>query len=205
MSRELKIAAIMLSMLFAVCCVRVESAGADAPGLVSSRRLEQRMNEIIALQQKIDRRTALAQEIHSRLKDQFALVRAEIRDELRQRRIDSYAQAVRWQALDHHLSLAQQLFSYMDALDRRVRGLKNDYQRLGFFYQEAVDDLKVIRTLPSLNITAFMADTSRVIEKSRHNLNQYLVDDHDVVHVRTPKIWHLVIEGKAGVSHAGPG
>ncbi len=205
MQENNKIAPMVLGMLLAACFLRSVSALADAPGDVSSRLLEQRMNEIITLQQKIDHQTAQAQALYSRLADQFALVVAEIRDECRQRAIISYAQAIRWQTLDHHLSLAQQLHSYMRALDRKIQNFKNEYQRLGFFYQEAVDDLKIIKALPSLDITAFMAETGRTIAAVRRDLRRYLVDSRDIEYIHTVRIWKLVAAGTTITSRKGPG
>lgn len=163
-------------------------AGDDAPA-----QLEEKMNQIIELQKKLLEKVSLAENIFKQLEEQLSGLAVEIQDERLRAGVLTYDDAVHHQNLDNRLRLAQQLMSYIKQLKAKIDMFRDGSRQLGFLYQEATDDLKIIQTLSHLKLDDFMVRSNRVITYLKAKMEQKLVRADRIRYEHTNSTWEAII------------
>lgn len=166
---------------------------APAAATSGTQQLEEKMNQIIALQKRISEKITLAEGILRQLDEQLDGLAVEIQDQRLRAGVLAYRDAVRLQGLDYRLRLAQQLLSYIGQLQEKIALFRDGSRQLTFLYQEATDDLKIIQTLSHLRLDDFIARTDRVVAYLQGELSAHLVKAAGVRYQHTAATWEAVL------------
>ncbi len=166
---------------------------AGSPAASGTQQLEEKMNQIIALQKRITERVTLAQGILRQLDEQLDGLAVEIQDERLRAGVLGYRDAVRLKGLDYRLRLAQQLLSYIGQLQEKITTFQDGSRQLSFLYQEATDDLKIIQTLSHMRLDDFISRTDHVIAHLQEELSAHLVKAAGVRYQHTAATWEAVL------------
>jgi hypothetical protein len=78
-------------------------------------------------------------------------------------------------------------------LDDKIGYFKIGNDTLNFFYQQAQDDLLMIKTLNDLEIDKLIAQINEVLDEFIPETGKPLFDVNDVPLVDTKKIWNEIV------------
>jgi len=172
--------------------------------LTKSEMFEQKMQQILAVQDKLSEKRTQAVSIRYKLNEQILALKKEILAEQKDLGITSYEEAVKSPRIYHDMNLIQQLKAYTSKLAERIRYYEEGYVKMGFSYQEAEDNFKMIELWSDTK-------TKRLIAKMDKAMNEYLVvnkphmfTDKQIVLDNPQKIWTEIIQSEMQSRPAGP-
>lgn len=157
-----------------------------------STELKQKMSEINSLQQSLTDKIALAVEKKDQLEQKNQELRSEVRDQKKQFKIDSYQNAIVNARIDYNLKLIQLLLGYIARLNDKIVYFKTGQDTLNFFFQQAQDDLLMIKTLNDLETDKLIAQIDEVLEEYISQTNKPMFDVNDVPLQDTEQIWNEI-------------
>jgi len=157
-----------------------------------STELKLKMSEINTLQHDLSGKIALAQEKRDQMAQKTQELKAEIRDQKEQFDIETYQKALLNARIDYNLKLIQLLFGYMTRLDDKIAYFNTGSETLNFFYQQAQDDLLMIKTLNDLEIDKLIAKINEVLDEYIPQTSKPLFDVSDVPLKDTKQIWQEI-------------
>jgi hypothetical protein len=159
-----------------------------------STELKLKMNEISSLQYNLTEKIALAMEKKDQLKQKARELEIEIRDQKDQFSIENYQKAVLNPRIDYNLKLIQLLLGYLASLDNKIVYYKNGHDTLNFFFQQAQDDLLMIKTLNDLEIDKLIAQINEVLDEYTAGTSKPMFDANDVPLKDTKLLWKEIIK-----------
>ena len=159
-----------------------------------SAKLKLKMNEISSLQHSLKEKIALAVEKKGQLELKARELEKEIRDQKDQFNIKTYQKAVLNPRIDYNLKLIQLLLGYITRLKDKIVYFKNGHGMLNFFYQQAQDDLLMIKTLNDLETDKLIAQINEILDEYTLAASKPMFDDADVPLKDTKLIWKKIIK-----------
>ncbi len=154
-----------------------------------SKELNLKMIDISSLQQTLTDKIALAMEKKVQLNQKNQELEKEIRDQNEQFKIESYEKAILNPRIDYNLKLIQLLLGYIARLNHKIVYFKNGHDMLNFFFQQAQDDLLMIKTLNDLEIDKLIAQINDVLDEYIPQTSKPMFDVNDVPLKDTEQIW----------------
>jgi hypothetical protein len=175
----------------AIVCTAWLCWNVDAKALKTTE-LNQKMSEISSLQEVLAGKIALATEKRNFMEQKILELKEEIKSCSRQLKIPSYQTAVQIPRIDYNLQLVQLLLGYISRLNERIRYFEIGQETLGFFLQQAEDDLMMIKTLNDLETDKLISRINEVLDEYIPESNKSMFDVNDVPLKDTEKIWHEI-------------
>jgi len=159
-----------------------------------STELKLKMTEITSLQQSLSGKIALAEEKKDQLEQKTRELKKEIREQNEQYKINVYQKAVLHPRIDYNLKLIQLLLGYITRLKYKIIYFQNGHDTLNFFFQQAQDDLLMIKTLNDLEIDKLIAQINDVLDEYIPETSKPMFDVNDVPLKDTEQIWQEIIQ-----------
>lgn len=161
-----------------------------------SQELSRALADIRSAEQMINQRTALAEEVRQRLRQQVDGLKAEIQLERRRTSVAAFPQARQIRRIDFNLRLVQQLLGYMDCLDNRIGCFRAAVLALEFHRQQIRDDMLMLRTLNDADTASLMRQLAADIEHFKKQVDRPLVMASSSGLRPLDTIWTEVVQGK---------
>ena len=155
--------------------------------------LNRKMAEISSLQHDLSAKLTLAMEKKKQLKLKAEALKDEIRQEKDHLKIDSYQKAILTPRIDYNLKLIQLLLGYVAGLESKIFYLKNGHETLRYYFQQAQDDLLMIKTLNDLEVDKLIAQINSTLDEYVPETNRPLFDADSVTLKDTEQIWQDII------------
>ena len=159
-----------------------------------STELKLKMTEINTLQQSLTGKIALAMEKKGQLEQKNQELKSEVREQKEQFKIKTYQNAIMNSRIDYNLKLIQLLLGYIARLDHKIVYFKNGHDMLNFFFQQAQDDLLMIKTLNDLEIDKLIAQINDVLDEYTAGTSKPMFDANDVPLKDTRLLWKEIIK-----------
>lgn len=156
--------------------------------------LNRKIAEISSLQQSLSQKISLAMQNQERLKQKVDELEKEIKQEKEQLQIESYLKAIRNPRIEFNLKLIQLLFGYITGFTEKISYFQNGYQTLDFFWQQAQDDLLMIKTLDDMEIDILIVQINSVLDEFIPELSKPIFDANEIASKDTEKIWNEIIQ-----------
>jgi hypothetical protein len=154
-----------------------------------STDLKLKMTEINTLQQSLTGKITLAMEKKEHLEQKNQELKSEVREQNEQFKIKTYQNAIMNSRIDYNLKLIQLLLGYIARLDDKIVYFKTGHATLNFFFQQAQDDLLMIKTLNDLEIDKLIAQINDVLDEYIPQTSKPMFDANDVPLKDTEQIW----------------
>lgn len=161
-----------------------------------STELKLKMTEINTLQHDLSGKIALAQEKRDQMAQKTRELEAEVRDQKEQFDIKTYQKALLNSRIDYNLKLIQLLFGYINRLDDKIVYFNTGSETLNYFYQQAQDDLLMIKTLNDLEINKLIAQINEILDEYIPQTSKPLFDVSDVPLKDTKQIWQEIVKNE---------
>jgi len=155
--------------------------------------LNRKMAEISSLQHSLSDKIALAMEKKAQLEQKTEALKKEIRQEKEQLQIESYHKAVLIPRIDYNLKLIQLLLGYVGSLKEKIEYFQNGQDTLGFYSQQAQDDLLMIKTLNDLEVDKLIAQINSALDEYTSEAGKPLFDVDGVPLKDTVQIWDDIV------------
>jgi len=156
--------------------------------------LNRKMAEISSLQQGLSDRLALAIDKKKLLEQKAQALKEEIRQKKSQLQIDSYQKAILTPRIDYNLKLIQLLLGYVTGLDDKIVYLQNGHEILQYYFQQAQDDLLMIKTLNDLEVDKLIAQINSALDEFTPQTTRPLFDADGVALKDTEQIWKEIVD-----------
>jgi len=167
--------------------------------LSKSEMFEQKMQRILAVRDKLSEKRTQAASIREKLNEQMLALRREILAEQRELGIASYEEAVKSPRIYYDIKLIQQLKAYTSELAERIRYFEDGYDKMGFRYQEADDNFKMIELWSDTKIKRLMAKIDKAVNEYLSVNKPHMFTNKQIVLDNPRKIWTEVIHTTGGV------
>ena len=176
----------------------VSSPQAEAkPGpLTKSEMFEQKMQQILAVHDKLSEKRALAVSIRERLNEQILALELEISAKQRAMEITSYEEAVKSPRIYYNIQLIQQLKAYTSKLAERIRHYEDGYDKMRFRYQEADDNFKIIELWSDTKTKKLMTKIDKAINEYQAENKPHMFTNKQIVLDKPLKIWTEITHSK---------
>jgi len=156
--------------------------------------LNRKMVEISSLQNSLSEKIALAMEKKQQLEQKTAALKEEIRQEKEQLQIESYRHATLTPRIDYNLKLIQLLLGYVTSLREKIVYFQNGHETLGFYFQQAQDDLLMIKTLNDMEVDKLIAQINSALDEYTPETTNPLFDAGGVPLKDTEQIWKEIVD-----------
>lgn len=191
----------MKKSLFGYVIVTIVSLGvcSFAFGAVNVAKLDllqQRINEIQALQTRMDDIRSQAVALQSTLQGKADTYSKEIRKEQADRDLKNYQQAIKVYRVRFNLKLVQQINAYLAAVSERIVFFQEGREQVDFLYQQAQDDLKMVQTLSNMEIAGFIDRMDQVLSKYEKAVNSSLFDIEKIQQPELKALWQAISTSK---------
>ncbi|UCD77055.1 MAG: hypothetical protein JSW26_16685 [Desulfobacterales bacterium] len=176
-----------------VVCVLWFYGAMDANGLKTTE-LNRKMSEISSLQHNLTGKIAQADEKRDQLQQRVLELKNEIKAQMGQYMIESYQMAIQNPRIDYNLKLIQLLLGYIARLNEKIEYFKNGNETLTFYFQQAEDDLLMIKTLNDLETDKLIGQINAILDEYIPETGKPMFDVNDVPLKDTEKIWSEIIK-----------
>ncbi|MCD6293329.1 MAG: hypothetical protein J7M20_00045, partial [Deltaproteobacteria bacterium] len=167
------------------------------PGpLTKSEMFEQKMQQILAVRDKLSEKRALAASIREKLNGQVLTLKLEVLAKQRAIKITSYEEAVKSPRINYNIKLIQQLKAYTSKLTERIRYYEEGYDKMCFRYQETEDNFKIIELWSDTKIKRLMAKTDKAINEYQAASKPHMFTNKQIVLDKPLKIWTEITQSK---------
>ena len=183
-----------LSLSCAVMLIGLLGVGSVHATGNKSTELKLKMTEMSSLQQSLTGKIAQAMEKKDQLEQKTRELESEVRDQKEQFEIETYQSAVLNARIDYNLKLIQLLLGYITRLNNKIAYFKTGHDMLDFFFQQAQDDLLMIKTLNDLEIDKLIAQINEVLDEYITQTSKPMFDVNDVPLKDTEQIWNELIK-----------
>ena len=154
--------------------------------------LNRKMSEISSLQHDLSEKIALALAKKEQLMQKAESLKHEIRQEKEQMQIESYQKALLIPRIDYNLKLIQLLRGYTTSLQEKIDYFQNGHDTLDFYFQQAQDDLLMIKTLNDLEVDKLIAQINSALDEYTPETTRPLFDVDGVPLKDTEQIWNEI-------------
>lgn len=165
----------------------------DANGLKTTE-LNRKMSEISSLQQNLKGMIALAAEKRGNMEQRVIELQNEIKAQNKQFKFQSYRAALQNPRIDYNLKLIQMLRGYIARLNQRIEYFENGNETLTFFFQQAEDDLMMIKTLNDLETAKLISQINEILDEYIPETRKPMFDVNDIPPEDTEKIWNKIVK-----------
>lgn len=191
----------MKKSLFGYVIVTIVSLGVcsftfGAVNVAKLDLLQQRINEIQALQTRMDDIRSQAVALQSTLQGKADTYSKEIRKEQADRDLKNYQQAIKVYRVRFNLKLVQQINAYLAAVSERIVFFQEGREQVDFLYQQAQDDLKMVQTLSNMEIAGFIDRMDQVLSKYEKAVNSSLFDIEKIQQPELKALWQAISTSK---------
>ena len=155
--------------------------------------LNRKIAEISSLQQSLSEKITLALDKKKQLELKAEALKNEIRQEKNQLQIDSYQEAILIPRIDYNLKLIQLFLGYVTSLNEKIVYFQNGHETLGFYFQQAQDDLLMIKTLNDLEVDKLIALINSALDEFSPETTRPLFDVDGVLLIDTEQIWNDIV------------
>ena len=164
------------------------------PPPTRSEMFEQKMDQILAVRDKLSEKRAQAASIREKLNEQILALKLEVLAKQRVMGMTSYEEAVKSQRIDYNIKLIQQLKAYTSKLSERIRYYEDGYDKMRFRYQEADDNFKIIELWSDAKTKRLMAKIDRALNEYQAENEPHMFTNKQIVLDNPLKIWTEVIQ-----------
>lgn len=161
---------------------------------LKTTELNRKMSEISSLQQNLSEKIALAAEKKNYMAQKVSELQTEIKAENNQLGIQSYQMAVQHPRIEYNLKLIQLLLGYISRLNERIEYFENGNETLSFFYQQAEDDLMMIKTLNDLETDKLIGQINEILDEYIPETGKPMFDVNDIPLKDLEKIWNEIVK-----------
>ena len=154
--------------------------------------LHRKMAEISSLQHSLSEKITLAMTKKEQLEEKTESLKQEIRHEKEQMQVESYQKAVLIPRIDYNLKLIQLLLGYTTSLEEKIIYFQNGRDTLDFFFQQAQDDLLMIKTLNDLEVDKLIAQINSALDEYTTETTKPLLDADGVPLKDAEQIWNEI-------------
>ena len=155
--------------------------------------LNRKMVEMSSLQQGLSDKIALAMDKRNQLEQKTEALQKEIRQQKDQLQIDSYQKGILTPRIDYNLKLIQLLLGYITGLNSKILYFQNALETLGYYMQQAQDDLLMIKTLNDLEVDKLIAQINSALDEYTPETTKPLFDVDGVSLKDTEQIWNDIV------------
>jgi len=187
MKKHLKSSCAAIAMICILFCGTVSATG------YKTTELNRKMTEITSLQHSLSDKIELAMEKKKQLKQKTEALKEEIKQEKAQLQIESYKRAVLTPRINYNLKLIQLLLGYVASLNEKIKYFQNGHETLGYYFQQAQDDLLMIKTLNDLEVEKLIAQINSILDEYTPETNKPLFDADSVPIEDTERIWNDIV------------
>lgn len=157
-----------------------------------STQLQRAMADIAMLNTQLAQRQADAAQIREQLAARLDAVRTEALQQIRDGRIDSEAEALAHVRLRYDLMLMAEFRAYLDRYARKIAYYRVACDRLGYLYQQADDDLKIVNTLSGVKIEALTSQVEKVLDGYLADAQTIIIEPDTLTFESPQTIWKLL-------------
>ena len=184
MWKDLKCSYAVIALIFFLLGGTVSATG------YKTTELNRKMAEISSLQHSLTEKITLAMDKKKQLEQKTEVLIKEIRQEKEQLQIESYQKAILTPRIDYNLKLIQLLLGYVSGLEEKIVYFQNGHVTLGFYFQQAQDDLLMIKTLNDLEVDKLIAQINSALDEYTPETTRPLFDADGVPLKDTQQIWN---------------
>lgn len=159
-------------------------------------QLRRAMADIALLSGQMNQRKADAVHIREQLADQLKAIEAEAGKIVREEGITSQEKALAHPRLFYDLKLMAEIRAYIDRYSRKIGYYRVAGDRLGYLYQQADDDLKIVNTLSDLKIGALVSQTERILDGYFTDAQTLVIDPQRITIDPPEKMWAQLKTGR---------
>jgi hypothetical protein len=188
MWNQLKFSCVIVGLI-----IFIIGGNASASGYKTTE-LNRKMSEISSLQNGLSAKLALAIDKKKQLNLKAEALKDEIRQEKDQFEINSYQKAILTPRIDYNLKLIQLLLGYVARLEDKILYLQNGNETLRYYFQQAQDDLLMIKTLNDLEVDKLIAQINSALDEYTPETSKPLFDADSVTLKDTEKIWIDIVD-----------
>jgi hypothetical protein len=168
----------------------VWSDNAGAQDLSLDQRLQKQIAAMETMRQNLIAKKQEASALQTWLNQQLQPLVLETERERRRLDVRAYQNVGQYHLLDYHLNLIQQLLSYRNAIDRRLKSLDKTDQQIQHLIREVEDTLKIIESFPR---PATLPKLFKRLQAEQHNFNTIIaraqVDGDTLKYRHTTQTW----------------
>jgi hypothetical protein len=187
MVKYLKSGCAAVALICFLFCGTVSATG------YKTTELNRKIAEITSLQGSLSGKIALAMEKKKQLEQKTETLEEEIKQEKEQLQIKSYQRAVLTPRIGYNLKLIQLLLGYVARLNEKISYFQNGHETLGYYFQQAQDDLLLIKTLNDLEVEKLIAQINSVLDEYTSEITKPLFDVDSVALKNTEQIWNDIV------------
>jgi hypothetical protein len=160
-----------------------------------SDRLRQAMAELSLLNSQLLERKVESEVIRDDLTAQLKQIKAEARKEVVSAGFSNRQQALQHPRILYDLMLMAEIQGYIDRYKNKIGFYRVACDRIGYLYQRADDDLKIVNTLSGMKVEALALQAKQLNETYLAEAQTILIKP-DLIIVDPPeKIWERLISG----------
>ena len=152
-------------------------------------QLRQVMADIALLSGQMNQRKADAETIRDQLASQLKTITSEVRKLIREAGINNQAEALAHPRIYHDLMLMAEMRAYIDRYSRKIGYYRVAGDRLGYLYQQADDDLKIVNTLSDLKIGALVSQTQKILDGYLADAQTLVIHPQRITIAPPEKVW----------------
>ncbi len=183
---------IMLAMLLGWA----HEALSDERGDDAAYLLQQKVDSIQIMTQKIDRQRLQAERLRQRLESERQAVADEIIFELKRVGAKTFKLALHSPRIAYDLKLVGWLDGYLTVLDDRIATYESGTHRLNYLHAKAVDDQKLLQTFAVTGLDSLLSDIEAALDAYRLAAVAPLFDVHTVAVPTAEAAYKAVLQGK---------
>jgi len=157
---------------------------------LKTTELNRKMSEISSLQHNLAAKITLAAEKRNHMEQKIIELQSEIKAQNKQFSIHSYRMAVQNPRIEYNLKLIQLLLGYITRLNERIEYFENGNETLTYFFQQAQDDLMMIKTLNDLETDKLIGQINEILDEYIPETGKPMFDANDVPLKDLEKIWN---------------
>ena len=187
MMKQLRSSCAAIAMIGILFCWPVSAVG------YKTTELNRKMTEITSLQHSLSGKIELAMEKKKQLEQKTEALKEEIKQEKAKLQIESYKRAVLTPRIDYNLKLVQLLLGYVASLNEKIKYFQNGHETLGYYFQQAQDDLLMIKTLNDLEVEKLIAQINSILDEYTPETNKPLFEADSVSIEDTERIWNDIV------------
>jgi hypothetical protein len=177
-----RLSVVLLAILSTTVSTMADANDKDA-------QLRQAMADIALLSTQMNQRQSDAETIRDQLTATLKTIDAEARQIIVEKGIINQEQALSHPRLYHDLQLMAEIQAYIDRYSRKIGYYRVASDRLGYLYQQADDDLKIVNTLSDLKIGALVSQTKKILDGYFADAQTLLIDPERLSIAAPEKMW----------------
>jgi hypothetical protein len=165
----------------------------DVSASEKSERLRQTMADLSLLNSQLLERKTEAESIRADLSVKLMEIKKEARKEIHSARIRNKTEALQHPRILYDLMLMAEIQAYMDRYKKKIGYYRVACDRIGYLYQRADDDLKIVNTLSGMKVEALVSQASQ-LNKTYLKEAQTIVIKPDLIVIEPPeRIWEDLV------------